>query len=64
MILARPHMFPQLVLCYDGKYRCSFCTANGVLHKVLCHYDKKHNVWKFRFRNTAWYFHADPPREE
>lgn len=62
MMLVRPHMFPQLVFCCDGKYRCSFFTANGVMHKVLCHYDHKRSVWRFRFRNTTWYFHDDPPK--
>lgn len=61
MILARHHMFPQLVLCYDGKHRCSFFTADGASHKVLCKYNGKRNVWTFRFRDTTWYFHANAP---
>lgn len=61
MMLARPHMFPQLHHCYDGKYRCIFFTANGETHKVLCKYSTKRNVWIFRFRDATWYFHAAPP---
>lgn len=54
-------MFPQLCFGYDGKYRVHFFEASGVPHKVLCRYNGKRNVWTFRFRNTTFYFHADPP---